>query len=190
MSENRIFRLAFVLGVGWMLGTAVSAEARRSLTLRERYGGASIQRQYEIGKEFLARGDIPNAIKMFQMAEERVPFKRVLDKEFVADLYYQLAHAYFLYGRRPFFSTGDDRYYTTALDYGAKSLKANPRHWRAMADLGTIYADMKDLEKADEFFTRAESLADHRDPLYRDMHVRHQKVRILLQVQQAGENNP
>ena len=155
-----------------------SAEAIKESNRGEvkNYDNYTIQQIYENGVQSEDGLNYQKALYFYNLVTERQKFKRLVDPDFQADLYYHMSLSYLKAGEDLYFNYGDQDYYKKSLAAAEKCLGIKPHYWQAFENMAIVYSKMKDLDQADFYYTEAEKFLDHDSADYKRLIKRHEMV--------------
>lgn len=123
------------------------------------------------GLDYFDRGEFDNAIAELEAALKESPTDRLK-----AAIFATLSSAYLQKGVKPFAESKDDTFYKESLANARKALEISPTNWIALANIGTVYMNMGDLEKADYYHGEARRYIDEKDPNYQRLAAQHELI--------------
>lgn len=91
------------------------------------------------------------------------------DKKLKAEILLGLSSSYLEKGIAPFSKNKDDSFYKKSIEYANECLKIMPDQWQALGNIGTIYMNMCDHEKADFYFKKSVKNADKNSRFYNQL---------------------
>ncbi len=129
------------------------------------------------GTKFYENRDLDKAIRAFEKA-----LPDIADPGLKVDILFIISSCYLQKGAMAQLSSKDQGFYKKAMEYTNKCLAINPRYWYALANIGTIYMNTGDLEKADSYYEKAERLAGPNAPGYQQLVAQHATVKAALKL--------
>lgn len=123
------------------------------------------------------------AIEVGQMA-----LTKITDKNLKSDILFTLSSAHLEQGIIPFIKNKDDSNYKKSIEYAQECLNITPGHWKALANIATVYMNMGELEKADIYYTEAEKYTDNNSPYYQQLILQHGVVRGVMKARKEQSN--
>jgi tetratricopeptide (TPR) repeat protein len=129
----------------------------------------------KLGSDHFDTGDFDKAIEFFEQALTKDP-----DFNLKVALLFTLSSAYLEKGITTYTLNKDDGFYQKSLEYANKCLELKPNDWKALGNIGTVYMNLSNLEKADFYFTEAEKYADKNSPEYQQLILHHALIKKTL----------
>lgn len=126
----------------------------------------------------LHAGNFDKAIELFEKA-----LAKAQDPKLKAKIFLGLCSSYLEKGIEPFISRHDDSFYKKSLQYANEYLKIVPNQWQAIGNIGTVYMNMGDYEKADAYYKEAIKYADRKSVFYKQLLDQHDM--ILKEIEHA-----
>jgi tetratricopeptide (TPR) repeat protein len=150
---------------------------------------AGVDNRNEEALNLAAQGRYDEAIDLFLKVINRIKQKAVKNPEFAAEVYNNLAQTLYEKGMYSSFGLPDNNLFVQAADYAKKSFEAKEDYWQAYVTLGNVYYRMKEYEKVDAAYSKAEELMDKDSRDYKRLVTRHNLVRRILKMnrEKAGK---
>lgn len=127
-------------------------------------------------------GSFDKAIELFEKA-----LAKAQDPKLKAEIFLGLSSSYLEKGIEPFISRRDDSFYKKSLQYADECLKIAPNQWQAIGNIGTVYMNMGDYEKADAYYKEAIKYADRKSVFYKRLLDQHDM--ILKEIEHAKKGH-
>ena len=120
------------------------------------------------------------ALSLYFAAIDRVKQKSIKDVDFEAELLNNTARAYYEKGFFNSFSFSDNGAFLKAIEYASQSVLVKESYWPAYVTLADVFYKLKDYEKVDHFFTKAEEYVDKGSKDYEKIEKKHNLVQRIL----------
>ena len=143
---------------------------------------AYTERLVRVGAKHFNNKDFDKAIDIYKMALLKANNKKVK-----ATILFNLSSAYLEKGILPYAQNSDDTYYRKSVEYAQMCLDVIPYYWQAIANVGVVHMNMKNLDKADYYFTEAQKRAVPNSPNYRQLLMMHGMVKGAIQMRDRGQ---
>lgn len=135
----------------------------------------------KLGSDHFNVGDFDKAIEFFEQALTKNP-----DFNLKVAILDTLSSAYLEKGIASYVFNKDDSFYQKSLEYANKVLELKPNNWNTLGNIGTVYMNMNNLEKADFYFNEAEKYADKNEPHYQQLIMHHGLIKKALDARRRG----
>lgn len=129
------------------------------------------------------------ALALYFAAIDRVKQKSIKDVDFEAELLNNTARAFYEKGFFNSFSFSDNQTFVKAIDYASQSVLVKESYWPAYVTLADVFYKLKDYEKVDHFFTKAEEYIDKDSKDYEKIVKKHSLVKRILEKQKKQEES-
>lgn len=130
------------------------------------------------------------ALALYFAAIDRVKQKSIKDEDFEAELLNNTARAFYEKGFFNSFSFSDNEAFVKAIEYASQSVLVKESYWPAYVTLADVFYKLKDYEKVDQFFTKAEEYVDKDSKDYEKILKKHNLVKKILEKQKEKEEEP
>jgi len=130
------------------------------------------------------------ALALYFAAIDRVKQKSIKDADFEAELLNNTARAFYEKGFFNSFSFSDNEAFVKAIEYASQSVLVKESYWPAYVTLADVFYKLKDYEKVDQFFTKAEEYIDKDSREYEKIFKKHNLVKKILEKQKKEEEAP
>ncbi len=130
------------------------------------------------------------ALALYFAAIDRVKQKSIKDEDFEAELLNNTARAFYEKGFFNSFSFSDNEAFVKAVEYASQSVLVKENYWPAYVTLADVFYKLKDYEKVDQFFTKAEEYIDKDSRDYEKIVKKHNLVKRILEKQKKEEDGP
>ena len=131
------------------------------------------------------------ALRLYFAAIDRVKQKSIKDTDFEAELLNNTARAYYEKGFFNSFSFSDNETFIKAIEYASQSALVKESYWPAYVTLADVFYKLRDYEKVDHFFRKAEEYIDKESKDYKKISIKHNLVkRILEKKKKETEESP
>jgi len=172
-------------GIAWAQGDISVFEERetRSGRGKKKYRAestSSVQKLNEDALKLVEQRKYDDAIALYFAAIDRVKQRSVKDVDFEAELLNNTARAFYEKGFFHSFSFSDNEAFIKAIEYASQSVLVLESYWPAYVTLADVFYRLKDYEKVDHFFTRAEEYMDKESKDYEKIVRKHNLVKRIL----------
>ncbi|KYC52051.1 MAG: hypothetical protein AMQ74_00885 [Candidatus Methanofastidiosum methylothiophilum] len=130
------------------------------------------------------------ALALYFAAIDRVKQKSIKDVDFEAELLNNTARAFYEKGFFNSFSFSDNEAFIKAVEYASQSVLVKESYWPAYVTLADVFYKLKDYEKVDQFFTKAEEYVEKDSRDYEKIVKKHNLVKKILEKQKKEEDEP
>lgn len=122
-----------------------------------------------------AKHDFDTAIELCESA-----LKKTEDRTLIGQINYALSSSYLEKGIPEYKQTGKDTFFNLAIEHAQKVLEVFPESWQALANLGSVFFNMKDWERAIPYLLEAQRFLDETDPNYQALELQYQFASEML----------
>ncbi|MFA5260795.1 MAG: hypothetical protein WC450_06150 [Candidatus Omnitrophota bacterium] len=130
------------------------------------------------------------ALALYFAAIDRVKQKSIKDVDFEAELLNNTARAFYEKGFFNSFSFSDNEAFIKAIDYASQSVLVKESYWPAYVTLADVFYKLRDYEKVDHFFTKAEEYVEKGSKDHDKIVKKHNLVKRILEKQKKKEEIP
>jgi len=132
----------------------------------------------------LHSGKFDEAIKLYEKA-----LAKAQDPALKAGILLGLSSCYLEKGIEPFSSKKDSSFYKKSMQYANECLKIVPNQWQALGNVGTIYMNMGDYEKADSCYREAMKYVDKGSVFYKRLLEQHKMILTEIEHNKKGSHD-
>ncbi len=150
-----------------------------------------VRKMNEDALDLVEQRKYDEALSIYFRALDRVEQKRIKDPGFKAELLNNIAQAYYQKGFFNSFSFSNNEPYVKAVEFASQSVLVQEDYWPAYVTLADVFYKMKDYEKVDHFYSKAEEYIAQDDKEYPRIEKRHNLVKRILEKERkkAEKNN-
>lgn len=146
------------------------------------YAQDDVTEQVRKAGEYFSKGEFDKSIAIYDQV-----FPEIKEDDLKVNVLLMLSSCYLEKGILPYVDKKDDGYYKKSIEYSEKALEIAPTAWPALANIGTVYMNMDELEKADHYFTQAEKFIEPNHPAYQQINIPHELVKMKLNAIREGK---
>jgi tetratricopeptide (TPR) repeat protein len=105
--------------------------------------------------------DFDKAIELCKLALQKTD-----DRNLIAEINFSLSSNYLEKGIEAYNRNKDDSFYKLSIQSAKKCLEVMPDSWQALANIGSVYTNMRDWKQALFYISEAEKYLNKNDPNY------------------------
>ena len=122
-------------------------------------------------ENILKKTDYYYATRNFDKAIELcwLALTKTNDKLLIAKINFSLSSNYLEKGIEPYIKNKDDSFYKLSIESAKKCLEVMSDNWQALANLGSVYLNMRDWKQSVFYFSQAQKYLDKNDPVYAEI---------------------
>lgn len=140
------------------------------------YAQPDIEKLMIEGQQYFSSRQFDKAINIYEQLLSKTTDEELMKTQTLL----MLSSCYLEKGIIAYTLDKDAQYYTKAIEYAEQALEVIPEAWPALANLGTIYMNMDNIEKADFYFTEAKKYLEPNHPAYQQLSIHHDLVKMKL----------